>query len=140
MSARFTANFIVLLLGATLVVITFAFFAATVDWVGLGVGAAAILVSLCSFALRHQGAYQRVADVAICALGTWTIVAARVLANSGRWLEFSAGVGLAALGAIGLIVREARLGKGLQVGEVWIGPDQLARLSAPPRRSSKAKP
>jgi hypothetical protein len=86
MSARFTANFLVLLLGAGVVV--------------------------------------------ICAVGAWAIVAARVLTPGGRWLELSAGAGLAALGAIGLVVREARLATGLQVGQSVIGPDQFAHPTA----------
>lgn len=53
-----------------------------------------------------------------------------MLAPSGRWLEFSAGATLAALGAIGLIVREARLASGLQVGHSVIGPDEFAHLAA----------
>jgi hypothetical protein len=130
MSARFTANFLVLLLGAGLVVATFAFSATTSDWVGVGVGGAAALVALYSFALPHQGAYQRTADVVICVVGAWAIVAARVLTPGGRWPEFSAGAGLAALGAIGLVVREARLATGLQVGQSVIGPDQFAQLTA----------
>jgi hypothetical protein len=139
MSARFTTNFVVLLLGAGLVVVTFAFSADTVAWVCVGVGGASILVALYNFALRDQGVYQRIADVAICLLGAWAIVAARILTYSGRWLEFGAGAGLAALGALGLVVREARLGKGLQVGQSRIGPDQLARLSAM-QRDAGAKP
>jgi hypothetical protein len=130
MSARFIANFVVLLLGAGLVVTTFAFSATTVDWVAVGVGAAAVLMALYSFALPDQGAYQRIADVVICAVGVWAIVAARVLAPSGRWLEFSAGAALAALGAVGLLVREARLASGLQVGDSVIGPDEFADLAA----------
>jgi hypothetical protein len=130
MSARFTANFLVLLLGAGLVVTTFAFSATTADWVGVGVGGVAALVALYSFALPHQGAYQRTADVVICVVGAWAIVAARVLNPGGRWLEFSAGAGLAALGAIGLVVREARLATGLHVGQSVIGPDQFAQLTA----------
>jgi hypothetical protein len=130
MSARFIVNFVVLLLGAGLVVTTFAFSATTVDWVAVGVGAAAVLMALYSFALPDQGAYQRVADVVICAVGIWAIVAARVLAPSGRWLEFSAGAALAALGAIGLLVREVRLASGLQVGHSVIGPDEFAHLAA----------
>ncbi len=129
MSARFTVNFLVLLLGAGLVVATFAFSPTTAGWVGLGVGGAAALVALCSFALPHQGAYQRIADVVICTVGVWAIVAARVLTTDGRWLEFSAGAGLAALGAVGLIVREARLATGLQVGQSVIGPDQFVELT-----------
>lgn len=120
----------VLLLGAGLVVTTFAFSATTVDWVAVGVGGVAAVVALYSFALAHQGAYQRVADVVICVVGAWAIVAARVLNPGGRWLEFSAGAGLAALGGLGLIVREVRLGRGLQVGQSVIGPDQFAHLAA----------
>jgi hypothetical protein len=130
MSARFTANFVVLLLGAGLVVTTFAFSASTVDWVAVGVGGAAAIMALYSFALPHQGAYQRIADVVICAVSAWAIVAARVLTPGGRWPEFAAGAGLAALGAIGLVVREARLGRGLQVGQSVIGPDQFAHISS----------
>ncbi|MGI8713678.1 MAG: hypothetical protein ACR2NR_10940 [Solirubrobacteraceae bacterium] len=130
MSGRFTVNFAVLLLGAGLVVITFAFSVDTAAWVGLGTGAAAILIALYGFQLAHQGVFQRLADIVIAAVGVWAIVAGHVVGNGGRWLEFSAGAGLAALGAIGLLVRELRLGRGLQVGESRIGPDQFARLSA----------
>jgi hypothetical protein len=133
MSARFAANFVVLLIGAGLVVTTFAFSATTVDWVAVGVGAAAIVLALYSFAQRHQGVYQRIADVVICAVGAWAIVAARVMSGHGRWAEFAAGAGLAALGALGLVVREARLARGLQVGQSRIGADQFARLSAAQR-------
>jgi hypothetical protein len=129
MSGRFGVNFVVLLLGAGLVVSVFAFSAVVLDWVGLGVGAASIVAGLTGFALRNQGAYQRVADIVICVVGAWAIVAARVMSDSGRWLEFSAGMGLVVIGAIGLVVREFRLSRGLQVGESRIGPDQLAHMS-----------
>jgi hypothetical protein len=130
MSARFTANFVVQLLGAGLVVTTFAFSSTTVSWVAVGVGGAAVLLALYSFALPDQGAYQRSADVVICAVGAWAIVAARVLTPGGRWLEFSAGAGLAALGAVGLVVREVDLRRGLRVGQSVIGPDQFTHLTA----------
>ena len=77
MSARFTANFTVLLLGAGLLVTLFAFPRTTADWVGVGAGAGAIVLALYSFAQRSQGVYQRIADVLICAVGAWAIVAAR---------------------------------------------------------------
>ena len=130
MSARFTANFITLIAGAGLLIAVFAFPRATSDWIALGVGASAIVMALYSFAAADQGVYQRIADVAICALGIWAIVAARVMADRGIWLVFGAGAGLAALGAVGLVVREIGLGGGLQVGESRIGPDQFARISA----------
>jgi hypothetical protein len=130
MSARFVANFVALLIGAGLVVTVFAFPYTTVDAVATGVGAAAIVLALYSFAQRDQGVYQRIADVVICAVGAWAIVAARVMNDHGRWLEFGAGAALAGLGALGLVVREARLARGLQVGQTRIGPDQFARMSS----------
>lgn len=130
MSARFTANFLVLLLGAALLVVVFAFSTRTLDAVALGVGAASVLIALSSFALPHQGAYQRIADVAICLVGAWMIVAARAISYHGRWLQFAAGLGLTVLGAVGLVVRELVLSRGLQVGEARIGPDQFVQLSA----------
>ncbi|MFZ0090359.1 MAG: hypothetical protein WAL63_12680 [Solirubrobacteraceae bacterium] len=130
MSARFTVNFVVLLLGAGLVVVAFAFSSDTLSWVGVGVGATAVVAGLANFALRHQGLYQRIADVLVVAVGAWAIVAARVLSDRTRWTEFAAGVALAALGALGLLVREIRLGRGLQVGGERIRTDQFADLSA----------
>ncbi len=109
MSARFTTNFVVLLFGAGLVTVTFAFAHGTAGWVALGVGSAAVVAAAHNFALPDQGVYHRTADVAIAALGAWTIVAAQVMSSRGRWLEFSAGLALSALGAIGLVVREAHL-------------------------------
>lgn len=130
MSARFTANFSVLVLGAGLLIILYAFTRATSDWVAVGVGATAIVMALYSFAAADQGVYQRVADVFICALGAWAIVAARVMNYQGRWLVFGAAAGLAVLGAIGLLVRERALARGVLVGQAWIGPRQLEHLSA----------
>jgi hypothetical protein len=134
MSAGFTANLGVLLLGAALVVVTFAFRAGTVEWISLGLGASAVLVALYNFALPFQGTYQRIADIVICVLGAWAIVAARVLTYHGRWLEFGAGAALAALGATGLAVREARLRRRREPHESQIDPRQLAALLAQPQR------
>lgn len=129
MSARFVLNFLVLLLGAGVIVVVFAFSGETAGWTTVGAGATAIVLALTNFALAHQGSYQRVADVAICAVGAWAIVAARVLTASGRWLDFAAGAGLAALGAAGLVVREIQLARGVQIGEARIGADEFAHLS-----------
>jgi hypothetical protein len=129
MSARFASNFSVLLAGAGLLVFLFAFGRPVADWIALGVGVTSIVIALFSFASRAQGVYQRVADVVICALGAWAIVAARVMNAHGIWLIFGAGAGLVAAGAIGLVVREVGLAGGLQVGGSRIGPDEFARLS-----------
>jgi hypothetical protein len=132
MSARFAANFSVLLLGAAILVLLFAFGRPLTDWVALGAGAGAIVMALYSFAMPAQGIYQRIADPLIATVGTWAIVAARVMNDRSIWLVFSAGAGLLALGAVGLVIREIDLARGLQVGEAWIGPDEFARLSTVP--------
>jgi hypothetical protein len=129
-SARFTCNFVVLLVGAGLVVALFAFAMPTADWIALGAGSVAVVMALYSFAATDQGIYQRIADVLICVLGIWAIVAARVMNYQGRWLVFGAGVGLAVLGAVGLLVRERTLSRGLQVGRTRIGVDEFGRLGA----------
>jgi hypothetical protein len=139
MSARFGVNFVVLLLGACVVVVAFAFSPATLDWVGLGTGATAIVAGLASFATRDQGAYQRIADVVVCTIGAWAIVGARVISDRGRWLEFSAGMALVALGAVGLLVREASLGRGLQVGRSRIGTDQFVQIAALQRENGATR-
>ncbi|MFZ0386406.1 MAG: hypothetical protein WAL22_12115 [Solirubrobacteraceae bacterium] len=128
MSARFTCNFVVLIVGAGLLVVVFAFSMPTADWIALGAGSVAVVMALYSFAATDQGVYQRIADAVICALGAWAIVAARVMNYQGRWLVFGAGAGLAVLGAVGLLVRERTLALGLRVGRARIDVDEFGRL------------
>ena len=126
MSARFTTNFLTLLLGAGLVIATFAFSHAAAGWVALSVGAAGVLLAAHNFALPHQGAYQRIADVVIAVVSAWAIVAAQVMTYDRRWLETGAGLGLSALGAVGLVVRETHLGRRLDIDPLQI---ELARIA-----------
>ena len=126
MSARFTTNFLILLLGAGLVIATFAFSHATAGWVALGVGAGGVLLAAHNFALPHQGVYQRTADIMIAVVSGWAIVAAQVMTYEHRWLETAAGLGLVALGAVGLVVRETHLGRRLDIDPLQI---ELARLA-----------
>ena len=135
MSARFTTNFLVLLLGTAVLVFLYALGRTVTDWVALGAGATAVVLALYSFACREQGIYQRIADVLIAAVGAWAIVAARVMAYRGDWLVSSAGLGLLGLGALGLVVREFALAGGLQVGASHIGPDEFARMSTVQREA-----
>jgi hypothetical protein len=130
MSARFVTNFVGLLAGSALVTVIFAFPGDTAGWVSVGAGGVVIVIALVNFALAHQGVYQRWADAIMVAVGAWAIVAARVFTGNVRWLEFGAGAALAALGAVGLVVRERELNRGLQVGEARIRADHLAQLSA----------
>jgi hypothetical protein len=127
--ARFTSNFATLLIGAGLLTSTFAFSSVTVGWVALGAGAATVTVALWAFALRGPGRLDRWLDVAVCAVGAWTIAASRCYGpGPGRWLAFASGAGLAGLGAIGLLVREARLASVLGDAQARLAPEQL-RLS-----------
>jgi hypothetical protein len=135
MSARFVANFVILILGAGLAVALFAFSRTTAHWLALGVGASAAVMALYSFASVNQGIYQRIADVVICALGAWAIVAAVVMNDRSVWLMFGAAGGLAILGAIGLIVRELELARGLQVGRTHISTDQFAYITSIQRQA-----
>ena len=129
MSARFATNFAVLLLGGAVLVLLFAFGRSPTDWVALGAGATAIVMALYSFAMPAQGVYQRVADAVIATVGTWAIVAARVMNDRSIWLVFSAGAGLLALGAVGLVVREIDLQRTLRAGEERLGPDEFGALA-----------
>lgn len=135
MTARFASNFVVLLLGAGLLVFLFAFGRPLADWIAVGAGSGAIVMGLYSFASAEQGVYQRLADVMIVLIGTWAIVAARVMNDPGMWLIFTAGAALTGLGAVGLVVREVRLSGELQVGESRIGYAEFARLSAHQRKA-----
>jgi hypothetical protein len=135
MSARFATNFTVLLVGAGLATVCFAFSGSTAEWASVGAGALAIVLALYNFALSDQGAFQRSTDVVVALVGAWAIVGAVVFTAPGRWLHFSAAVALAVLGALGLVVRELSLNRGLQVGQQRIRADQLADLSAMQRRA-----
>jgi hypothetical protein len=128
MSARFTANFVILITGAGLLVMLFAFSFGTAHWIALGVGATAVAMALMSFATPRQGVYQRIADVAVCAVGAWAVVAAVVMNDRGIWLLFGASAGLAVLGAVGLLIREVELERGRRVGSTHIGTDDFGSM------------
>lgn len=132
MSARFTTNFLVLLLGAALLVVAFAFAHATTSWTAVGAGAAAVLAAAYNFAQPDQGGYQRIADIVIAAVGAWAIVAARIMTYGGRWLVVGAALGLAALGAIGLVVREAQLRRSAGLGPSRVELERRAHLDTVP--------
>ncbi len=129
MSARFITNFSALLFGAATLIFLYALGRPAADWIALGSGAGAIVLALYSFACADQGVYQRIADVLIATVGVWAIVAARVMHDPGTWLIASAGIALLGLGALGLVVREFTLSRGLQIGSSRIGHDELARMS-----------
>jgi len=127
-TSRFITNFAALIAGAVLITGRFAFVPGIVRWIALGVGAAAIIIGLWSFALRRQPALQRLIDVALAAVGGWTIFVSCVWTpRHGLWFEFAAGAALAGVGALGLVVREARLSATLHALEA----SAMTRIALP---------
>jgi hypothetical protein len=139
MSARFAVNFVALIVGAGLALVLFAFSFQTAHWIAIGVGGAAVVMALVSFASANQGVFQRLADVVLFGLGAWAVVAAVVMNDHSIWLLFCAGGGLAVTGAVGLVVREIELGRGLTVGDSQISPDQFAYMSALQREAEAGR-
>lgn len=107
MSSRFLTNITLALLAGFLVVASQAFAPATMTWLMLGVGAAALVIVAPAIGLRRRGRAQQGIDALIAILAAWMIVAGLVFAGAAvTWLGFSAAAGIVALAVIGLIVHE----------------------------------
>ena len=122
MTARFASNLIALIAGALLVSTALAFGDGTESWIALGLGCAAVLAAAGAFPLPGRGAGQRVIDVCIALAGVWTIVASRAFDGQAlHWLAFSAGVGIAALGTVGLVLHESLLERTVHSASAIVG-------------------
>ena len=78
----------------------------TFQWLMLGGGIAAVLLSA-ALLISRRGVAQRSLDGIIGALGAWTIVASLVFAGSTvTWLGFASGVAFVALALVGLTLHE----------------------------------
>lgn len=105
--SRFAGNMLVAVAGVFLAIVSRIWAEGTVEWIGVGVGAAVLVIALGSMAATARGMAERGIDLLIAVLGAWTIVASLVfdgttLLNLALW----EGIGLAVLGAIGLIAHE----------------------------------
>lgn len=107
MPARFASNLLIALLGGALAACSLLFAPSVVRWMGLGVGCAAVVITLAGFAVRGRGLGQCSLDLVIAPLGAWTILSSCSYTGTElRWLSFSAGAALAGLAVVGLISHE----------------------------------
>ncbi|HEX4467670.1 MAG TPA: hypothetical protein VH025_10820 [Solirubrobacteraceae bacterium] len=107
MTWRFASNLVVLLLGAFLATVSFAFAAQTVSWLAFAVGAVTALTVLMAFATRERGVAQRVFDACVLLVAAWTIVCSRVFYGATEhWLAFANAALLVLLAFVGLLVHE----------------------------------
>jgi hypothetical protein len=110
MAARFASNLAILLIGAFLTCVSFAFGPFVAGWLALGFAALAALIVLVAFALPERGVAQRVFDACVLPLAAWTIVASRTFSGSTEtWLCFASGATFALLACVGLVVHEVLL-------------------------------
>jgi hypothetical protein len=106
MNSRYLANIALLLAGAFLLVTSQAFGVTVFEWLMLGVGVVAVLLSAAIVA-PGRGLPQRNLDGIIGILGAWTIVASMVFAGAAvTWLGFASGAAFVALALVGLTLHE----------------------------------
>ena len=107
MSTRYLTNMALTSLGGFLLVTSQAFAAGSFSWLMLGVGIAALVLTLPAIAFPSRGSLQRALDYVFSLLGAWTIIASQVFADATvTWLGFASGVALVALGVAGLSAHE----------------------------------
>lgn len=107
MSTRYLTNITLVLLAGFLVVASQAFAPATLTWLMLGIGAAALAISVPMIGLRRRRPAQRGIDGLVGILAAWMIVAGLVFSGAAvTWLGFSAAAGIVALAVIALTVHE----------------------------------
>lgn len=106
MNSRYLSNVALFLAGAFLVVTSQAFGISVFEWLMLGTGVLAVLLSG-AIVLRGRGLPQRSIDAIIGILGAWTIVASLVFTGAAMtWLGFASGAAFVALALVGLTLHE----------------------------------
>ena len=126
---RFISGLCFFIAGATLAVGAFVFTPDAERWLGVGVGAGTLVLLLAVFAASGRGTLQRLLDCLLLPIAAWSVVSALTLeqAASGpvphlvRWLGFSAGAAIGALGLISLLVHEFGLEHDLEYAteRIW---------------------
>jgi hypothetical protein len=106
-TARFTSNLAILIIGASLASARFAFDADTVRWIAFGSGAGALIIVAAAFLTYGRGPVQRALDAVAALIAGWTTVSALTFATPVvGWLAVGEGGALAWLAAVGLIAHE----------------------------------
>jgi hypothetical protein len=110
MAARFASNLLVLLAGAFLACVSFAFGADVVGWLALATGALVVATVLGAFATRERGVAQRSFDACVLVIAAWTIVSSRTFSGSTEsWLAFASAATMVLFAFTGLVVHEVLL-------------------------------
>jgi hypothetical protein len=106
-TARFTSNLTILLVGAFLAAAHFVFDPGAVRWIAFGAGAGTVVIVATAFLAYGRGPTQRTIDVAMALTAGWAAVSALTFAPEViGWLAVGEGGALVALAAIGLIAHE----------------------------------
>ncbi len=126
---RFMSVLLFTVAGSTLAVGAFVFTPEAERWLGVGVGAGCVTLLALGFASRGRGTLQRVLDAVLLPVSVWAVVSALTIEQGmygpiphlARWLGFSAGAGIAALGLIGLVAHEFGLEHDLEYAteRIW---------------------
>lgn len=105
--SRFASNLLVAAGGVFLALVSRIWATGTIEWIGVGIGLGALLIGLYAAAMTARGTVERGVDLLIALLGAWTIASSFIYSGATR-LDFALweGVGLALLGAVGLIAHE----------------------------------
>lgn len=127
---RFASNMLVVAGGMFLAVVSGIWTAGTIQWIGIIVGACAVLIGLGAAAGTARGNSERGIDLLIGLLGAWTIVASLIFSGTTR-LDFALweGVAFAVLGAIGLILHEQTTERVVHELEVTHGAEARAPIT-----------
>jgi hypothetical protein len=114
MTARFTSNLTILIIGASLAAARFSFDADAVRWVAFGAGASTVVIVAAAFLAYGRGPMQRALDVGMALTAGWAVVSALTFAPAViGWLAVGEGGALASLAVVGLIAHEALMERAL---------------------------
>jgi hypothetical protein len=107
MTARFSSNLLILLIGVLLLAASLGFGDPVIGWLGFTGGCLVTVAVLWAFTVRGRGTAQRVLDAATVLVGAWLIIGSRAFPPATvKWLTFADGALLIALSVIGLVAHE----------------------------------
>jgi hypothetical protein len=107
MRSRYLTNIALVVLGGFLVVASQAFAPATLTWLMLGVGVAALAIAGPALGFARRGLAQRGLDGAVAVIAAWTIVAGLVFSGAAvTWLGFASAAAIVAIAISALTLHE----------------------------------
>lgn len=135
MNTRYSTNILLALIGGFLLVASFAFTAVPFHWMMFGAGIAAVGIAAPAALIRSRGRNQRGIDLAVTAVGSWTIVASLVFGGTTMvWLGFASGAAFLVLALAGLTAYELSTERVVHSLEVKSEPAAADTEAADPDR------